>query len=47
MEITEEEFLTDDLIQAEENLLKEAWPLSPEETAHEFENYLLEIGVRI
>ena len=47
MEITEEEFLTDDFEQDEADILKESCPLSWEETVHEFEDYLLDIGVRI
>ena len=45
MEITEEETLTADE-PAEADLLKETWPLSEEETVREFEEYLLEIGLR-
>ena len=48
MEITEEEYLTDDLTQGEEDIiLKESAPLPWEETVREFEEYLLDIGVRI
>ena len=47
MEITEEEFLTDEEEQAAEDILKEACPLSWEQTVREFEDYLWDIGVRI
>ncbi len=46
MEITEE-LLMDNLFPAEDDLLKEAWPLPVEDTVKEFELYLAEIGVRI
>ena len=45
MEITEEEFLTDD--RTEDDLFKETAPLPWDDTVREFENYLLDIGVRI
>ena len=45
MEITEEEFLPDEASPADD-LLKEAWPIPPEEFAKEYEEYLMEIGVR-
>ena len=32
---------------AEDDLLSEAWPLPPEDTAKEFALYLEEIGVRV
>ena len=46
MEITEEEFLTDDFGQEIDDLYKETWPLPAEDTVREFEQYLLDIGVR-
>ena len=46
MEITEE-ILLDELFPSADDLLKEAWPLPPEETAKEYELYLADIGVRI
>ncbi len=46
MEITEE-ILLDELFPAEDDLLKETWPLPIEDTAKEFELYLEDIGVRI
>ena len=47
LEITEEEFLTDDLLQTDDDILREAWPIPQEDLIREFENYLLDIGVRI
>ena len=47
MEITEEEFLTDDEEQEAENLIRESCPLPWEETVREFQDYLWDIGVRI
>lgn len=47
MEITEEEFMTDEQEQEEDNILKESFPLSWEETVREFEDYLWDIGVRV
>ena len=46
MEITEE-ILLDELFPEEDDLLKESWPLPVEQTVKEFEEYLLDIGVRI
>ncbi len=46
MEMTEE-LLLDELFPAEDDLLSEAWPLPPEDTAKEFALYLEEIGVRL
>lgn len=46
MEITEE-ILLDGLFPEEDDLLKESWPLPVEQTVKEFEEYLLDIGVRI
>ena len=40
LEITEEEFQTDDLLQADEDIFKESCPLPWEETVREFEEYL-------
>ena len=47
MDITEEKYLTDELEQVEEDILKESFPLSWGETVREFEDYLWDIGVRI
>ena len=46
MEITEE-ILLEELFPAEDELIRESWPLTAEDTAKEFETYLLDIGVRI
>jgi len=47
MEISIAEFLTEEFDATDGDLLKEAWPIAPEEYIREFEEYLLEIGVRI
>ena len=47
MEITEEGYLTDEYEQEETDILKESNPLPWDETVREFEEYLLDIGVRI
>lgn len=46
MEITEEEIMTAETEPAETEVIKEAWPIPPEDTAREFEEYLMEIGLR-
>ncbi len=46
MEMTEE-LLLDELFPAEDDLLKETWPIPQEDFAKEFELYLEDIGVRI
>ena len=47
MEIMQEELLEDEDRQEEAAILKESYPLPWEETVREFEQYLLDIGVRI
>ena len=47
METVEEELIADNEHPATDDLLKEAWPIPPEDYAREFEQYLLDIGVRI
>jgi len=47
MENAAEEFLTEAYEQEEDAVLREAWPLPFEDTVREFEEYLLDIGVRI
>ncbi len=47
MEITEEEFLTDETEKDYDAVLKETWPVPMEDLIREFEDYLLDIGVRI
>lgn len=46
MEITEEELMTAETEPAETESLKEAWPIPPEDNILEFEEYLMEIGLR-
>ena len=46
-EILEEEFPTDDTDQEREAIFKESCPLPWVETVREFQDYLLDIGVRI
>ena len=46
MEITEEEFITPDTEPAETKILVEAWPIPPEDDTREFEEFLMEIGLR-
>ena len=47
LDITEEEFLTDETFPDSDALLRETWPVPPEDDSREFELYLLDIGVRI
>ena len=47
METLDETLIAEEAKQAEETVLKESWPLPWEETVREFEEYLLDIGVRI
>ena len=46
MEITEEEFITAETDQEDAKVLKEACPIPPEDYTREFEEYLMEIGLR-
>lgn len=46
MEITEEILLSEAYGLDEDEILKEAWPVPPEDISREFEDYLEEIGVR-
>ena len=46
MEITEEEFMTQETETAEINIALEAWPIPPEDETREFEEFLMEIGLR-
>lgn len=46
MEIAEEEFMTAETKPAETETIKEAWPIPPEDYTREFEEYLMEIGLR-
>ena len=47
LETTEEEYLIDETGQEQEEVLKESFPLPWADTVKEFEDYLLDIGVRI
>ena len=46
MEITEDEIMTLESDQEDIEVLKEAWPIPPEDCTREFEEYLMEIGLR-
>ena len=47
MEITEDEIMTAEAEQEDMEALKEAWPIPPEDYTREFEEYLMEIGLRL
>ncbi len=44
MDITEEEFLTDDL--TEPDVSREAWPIPPSDNVKDFEEFLMDLGLR-
>ncbi len=46
MDATAEDLLLDEYYPAEAELLKETWPLPPENTVKEFEEFLMDIGLR-
>ena len=46
MEIKEDEFVPDGTEQVDDSVLMEAWPIPSEESLKEFENYLLDLGLR-
>lgn len=46
LEMTED-LLLDDLFPDEDAILKETWPIPAEEMSREYEQYLIDIGVRI
>ena len=46
MEATTEEPLTNEMYPAEEALLKETWPIPLDDMVKEFEEYLMDIGLR-
>jgi hypothetical protein len=47
MEITDEEFLTDETEPASNEMLREAWPVIPsDETLEEFIGYLMDLDLR-
>ena len=47
MEITEDEIMMAEADQEDSEVLKEAWPIPPEDYTREFVEYLMEIGLRI
>ena len=47
MEITEEEIMTAESDQDDKEVLKEVWSILQEDNIREFEEYLMEIGLRI
>ena len=47
MEITEEEIMTAESDQDDKGVLKEVWSIPQEDNIREFEEYLMEIGLRI
>ena len=46
MEITEDEIMTLESDQEDIEVLKEAWPIPPKDYTRDFEEYLMEIGLR-
>ena len=46
MEIMEEELMTPKTEPAETSIVLEAWPIPPEDDTREFEEFLMEIGLR-
>lgn len=47
MEITDEEFMTDETDQISDEVLKESWPVIPsDETLEEFIGYLMDLDLR-
>ncbi len=46
MDATAEDLLLDEYYPAEADRLKEAWPLPQENTVKEFEEFLMDIGLR-
>lgn len=47
MDAFKEELLSEEFNSPEEDILKDAWPLPQNNMIKEFEDYLLDIGVRI
>ena len=47
MEITEEEIMTAESDQEDKEVPKEVWSIPQEDNIREFEEYLMEIGLRI
>lgn len=46
LDIVEEALIVEEGEQAEDDLLKEAWPIPSDEYLKEFEQYLMDIGLR-
>ena len=46
MEITEEEFMVAEIDHEAPDIIQEAWPIPPEDYIKEFEEYLMDIGLR-
>jgi len=46
MEITDEEYMTDGTEKANEQGLKEAWPIASDESLEEFIGYLMDLDLR-
>ena len=46
MDVTAEDLLMEEYYPAEADILKEAWPLPPKNTVKEFEEFLMDIGLR-
>ena len=44
MDITEEEFLTNGL--PDEDVSREAWPIPPSDNVKDFEEFLMDLGLR-
>lgn len=46
MEITDEEFMTDEADRISDDVLKESWPVPSEESLEEFIGYLMDLDLR-
>ena len=46
MEITDEEFMTDETDRISDEVLKEAWPVASDESLEEFIGYLMDLDLR-
>ena len=46
MEITDEEFMTDEADRISDEVLKESWPVPSEESLEEFIGYLMDLDLR-
>ncbi len=47
MDFSEDELFDEDVGPADNDALKEAWPIPPEDYTREFEEYLMDIGLRL